>query len=316
MDGNWKDLFSFNRRERNGILVLSMLILCLILVQFAIGLIPIESEEIDNRYLNAYVAQLQRDSAEWKSKNQYTKSSFSYAESKSPKVDKESVKKLKPNYFDPNIGTTEDWLSIGLNQGQIRSIKKFLDKGGEFRALEDVSKMYVIDDVQFERISPYMKLPEKKIEYKDSVSHTNEYKQTKKYKYDSIIVELNQSDTTELIKLRGIGSYYALQIVYYRDRLGGFYSVNQLYEVERMREETVQKILPFVTVDTNLITKIHVNRDKAAVMVKHPYITWNMAIKIQDQRDFGRKYKSVKELVDLGLLSEELYVKLVPYLEL
>ena len=170
--------------------------------------------------------------------------------------------------------------------------------------------MFVISDELFLKMEPYIFIAE--IKWSNPV-------------YDSVKVqpvvevsriELNTTDTLELIKLKGIGSYYARQIIYYRDRLGGFYSVNQLYEIENMRAETVQKILPFINVDEGRIIMIHINSESAPVMVRHPYITWNMAINIQDYRDFTHKFKSTRQLVDLGLLNEEIYSKLVPYLEL
>ena len=83
-----------------------------------------------------------------------------------------------------------------------------------------------------------------------------------------------------------------------------------------MREETVLMIIPFLTVDSGLINKIHINTEIAPIMVKHPYITWNMAINIQDYRDFTHKYKSIHDLVENGLLNEEIYSKLAPYIEL
>jgi DNA uptake protein ComE-like DNA-binding protein len=183
--------------------------------------------------------------------------------------------------------------------------------------------MFVINESQYSKIEPYLLLPDsvvKKTQWfeKDSLyaSKKRKFPKKSKYNFDTIIIELNSADTANLKMLRGIGSYYARQIVYQREKLGGYHSVTQLYEIERMREETVLKIIPFLTVDTNLIKKIHINSDLAPDMVKHPYITWNMAIRIQDYRDFSHKFKSVRDLVKNGLLNEELYIKLAPYLEL
>jgi competence ComEA-like helix-hairpin-helix protein len=133
---------------------------------------------------------------------------------------------------------------------------------------------------------------------------------------EPLLVNINTADTTELKSLKGIGSYYAKQIVEYRERLGGFYRIDQLYEIERLREETIQMIEPFIIFDTTIIRKVHINSDKASVLVRHPYITWNMAKNIEDHREFKKRFKSVDELLIFGLLTDELYSKLAPYLEL
>ena len=45
-------------------------------------------------------------------------------------------------------------------------------------------------------------------------------------------IEINGADTTLLMKIPGIGSYYASRIVRYRERLGGFASAQQLEEID------------------------------------------------------------------------------------
>ena len=302
--------------------------------------ITIDEAEI----LDAYVEQLKLDSAKWVEdrKLRYTKRkdsinrlnrkkqlSFSKGNENKQKqgFDVNETPKWNPHQFNPNEANTIDWKSVGMNEGQINSINKYLKNGGVFKKNADVEKMYVIDKSQYEKMQPYLVIPksdnsEKSIlgtgveVTKGTVKTEVRYAKGKNYVLDSFSIELNTTDTIQLKRIRGIGSYYARQIIYYREKLGGFYSTVQLYEVERMREETVIKILPYVRVDASMVKKIHINSDIAAKMVKHPYITWNMAITIQDHRDFSRKFKSVHELVKKGLLNEELYSKLAPYLEL
>ena len=51
-----------------------------------------------------------------------------------------------------------------------------------------------------------------------------------KYKTGTIL-DLNRADTTELKKVPGIGSGIARLIVGYRQRLGGFYQIEQLKDI-------------------------------------------------------------------------------------
>jgi DNA uptake protein ComE-like DNA-binding protein len=320
MDGSWKDLFYFNRRERNGIFVLSTIIMLLLTLQSVMPLMVDDIVITDTSYLDAYLLQLQKDSLAYKGVKKRYKT---FSDEKILKATKVSYKKVQEPHllygFNPNSSKTEDWMQFNLSQKQAKSILKYVQKGGRFKTKEDVLKMYVIDDELYSRIESYLIIADSlKKDKKLNIVEEVQIQDTLLVRKEDLnfIIELNLADTLELKKLKGIGSYYAKKIVQYRDHLGGFYSVNQLFEIERMREETVLKIQPKLTVDTNLIQKIHINSDKAPQMVKHPYITWNMAIEIQDFRDFHKKYKSTHDLVKNGLLNEELYSKLVPYLEL
>ncbi len=49
-----------------------------------------------------------------------------------------------------------------------------------------------------------------------------------KHEKKDTILDLNRCDTTELQYIRGIGRYTAMQIIKYREQLGGYYSPEQL----------------------------------------------------------------------------------------
>lgn len=321
MNGQWKDLFAFNKRERNGIFVLCALILLLLLMQVVMPYF-VKLPAVDNTAaLDAYIIEYKKDSlrlvderklALQAKRSQYYKKSV-YNDSSSNRI--KQPKRWSPVPFDPNSAMAIIWEGFGLSDKQSSSILNYLKKGGKFRVKSDVKKMYVIDDILYSKMEAYIQLPDS-IEKKkwNSNFKKDTIKTTKPF--ENIYIELNSTDTTELKKLKGIGSYYARQIIYYRDKLGGYVSVNQLYEIERMRESTIEKILPYISVDSTNLRKIKLNSAKAPEMVKHPYITWNMAINIHDYREFTKKYKYPHQLVELGLLNEEIYSKLVGYLEL
>ena len=318
MNGILKDLFAFNKRERNGIIILCSLILLVLLIQVLMPLF-VTRVVVDNSVkIDTYLKALYQDSiseAEIKiaGKNKKWNKNYNITPISGDEKGLKEKNKWDPINFNPNTAKQEVWEKFGLSKKQIRSILKFLKKGGRFNIKSDVSKMYVIDEFMYLKMKPYILLPVS-IDKQKIRSKTN--KKEVPVQIDALSIELNGTDTLELKKLKGIGSYYARQIIYYRDKLGGYYSVDQLYEIERMREETVQKILPFIYVDSSKINKIKINSTSASLMVRHPYITWNMAKEIQNYRDFTKKFKSTHQLVEIGLLNEEIYSNLVLYLEL
>lgn len=319
MNGTWKDLLAFNKRERNGIFVLIFLIVFVAMVQLILPFFKPVYPAIDEMEYQSIIRQIEQDSfneklARKKEKELDQKESFEQKKKKRISYGK-SKKLWEPLLFDPNSAKESDWMRFGLSRKQAKTIEKYKAHGATFKLKSDVRKLFVIDDELFLKMKPYINLP-------DVMLHdTGKYIKSQSPKVIALVgqdlrIELNTTDTSELIKLKGIGRYYAKKIIWYRDKLGGFYSVNQLYEIERMRSETVQEIAPYVWVDTNKVMKIHINSTAAPEMVKHPYFTWNMAISIQDYRDFTKKFKSVHQLVEIGLLNEEIYSKLAPYLEL
>ncbi len=74
-------------------------------------------------------------------------------------------------------------------------------------------------------------------------------------------IDINTADTTALIALPGIGSKLAGRIVSFRDKLGGFNSVNQISEVYGLRDSVFQILLPYLKCDS--------------VYVRKPLLTYN-----------------------------------------
>ena len=109
----------------------------------------------------------------------------------------------------------------------------------------------------------------------------------------------------------GIGSFYARQIVRYREKLGGFCSADQLLEIEGFPEDA----LPYFQVSTGAIQKLNVNKLSAAQLRKHPYISYFMAKAITDYRRMKGPLHSLQELRLLPDFTPELIQRLQPYVE-
>lgn len=71
-------------------------------------------------------------------------------------------------------------------------------------------------------------------------------KRSVSFNYDTVRVEINTADTTELKRLRGIGSVLSARIVKYRGKIGGFTSVEQLRNIYGLSQETYEDILPHI----------------------------------------------------------------------
>ena len=82
-------------------------------------------------------------------------------------------------------------------------------------------------------------------------------------------IDLNSSDSSELVKLPGIGPVFAAKIMRYRDNLGGFSDVSQLMEIAGLPDSLMEW---FVVTDTVPVRKLLVNTATLAELRRHPYI--------------------------------------------
>ena len=124
-------------------------------------------------------------------------------------------------------------------------------------------------------------------------------------------VSVNSSDTTELMKIPGIGSYYAKAIVRYRDKLGGFASLSQLREIEGLPEEA----LPFLTVNANEVRKLNINKLSLNQLRQHPYLNFYQAKEICDYRRLKGPIHNLQELKLLKDFPTNEIERLKPYIE-
>ena len=100
-----------------------------------------------------------------------------------------------------------------------------------------------------------------------------------------------------LKKVPGIGSYRARQIVNYRERLGGFVTVEQLAEVEGLPDT----LRHWFTVAPGATQQLYVNRMSVNELRRHPYLDFYQSRIIVEHR---RKFGPIKRLQTLSLYEE------------
>lgn len=134
----------------------------------------------------------------------------------------------------------------------------------------------------------------------------------KQVKKDTII-DLNHCDTTDLLYIRGVGKYTAIQIIRYREQLGGYYSPFQLTE-EPFTKCHLDTLLYRFTADTTAIITIPVNSASIEILQRHPYIRYNQAKAIYNLRRKKLKLLSIDDLQDVPELTPKDLQQITPYL--
>lgn len=124
-------------------------------------------------------------------------------------------------------------------------------------------------------------------------------------------LELNGADSLALIAVRGIGPYYASRIMRYRERLGGYYSVRQLKELN-MKYFDVDSNACLFTVDTMRIRKADLDTMSFKAILRHPYLEYSdVQLICNAKRKYGKISCAV--LKEHGILPAYKLKKIAPY---
>lgn len=217
-------------------------------------------------------------------------------------------------YFDPNTIDAAGWKKLGLRDKTIGTILNYRSKGGKFKKPEDIRKVWGLFPDEAERLIPYIKIEnsEENIFVKDEPAEFYERK-----KYESIrtykAININHADTSEWIALPGIGSKLSQRIISFRDKLGGFYSVQQVGETFGLADSVFQKIKPFLQVSGE-VKKININKASIEALKTHPYIRYAIGNAIIQYRKQHGDYKSIGDMKKIMIVDDTLFNKLSPYL--
>lgn len=310
-----KDYLSFSRKDRIAILVLLILIL---FVGIFPKLIPNPAPKFspkDTAWMSS-LKNLQKqadDDQDEQNSGQKTTEDF-FAQSSSPA--NSNNKKNKLFYFDPNTLSNEGWQQLGVRDKTIKTIQNYLSKGGKFKKPDDLRKIYGLFPDEYERLAPYIKIESQDISATSTPTKIDVNSGPSNHSSNYSAINVNLADTSAFISLPGIGSKLATRIVNFREKLGGFYSVNQISETFGLPDSTYKKIFPRLKTNGEPTKKININSASKDDLKIHPYIKWNLANAIVEFRNQHGNYSSLTDLKKIELIDEAVYSKISPYLTL
>ncbi len=207
-------------------------------------------------------------------------------------------------FFDPNTSTTEDLLAYGMDRYTATNLTRYIAKGGRIRDKEELKKIYGLNDSIYSIIEKYIRIADVDVDtplvVEDEVINAVD-----------TVYNLNTITATELIKIKGIGKYYSRAIIEYRERLGGYYSVDQLREVPALREEHFLKLKNHFRVDGDiqrLIAPAHSIKE----LIRHPYIDYEMAKRLKNISILDYEER-LQELITNGTIDYKLATYLQKY---
>ncbi|WP_194765880.1 ComEA family DNA-binding protein [Tamlana sp. I1] len=268
-----KSHFTFSKNQRNGIFLLVVLI---VVFQSIYVFVDFSSEDIKVNKTQLAFFEKEVDSLR-----------LLKLEEAKPKM-----KPFNPNYIDDYKGS-----ALGMTTDEIDRLLAFRKQNKWINSSEQFKAVTQISDSLFNVISPYFKFP--------NWVDTSAEKKSKPYsnhntpKSYSQKDDLNKVTAQQLQMVNGVGKVLSERIIKYRNTfVGGFISDVQLEEVYGLSPEVIQKITNTFTVKTpKIIQKIDLNTSTVEDLVTIPYIDYDLAYEIIEQRQLRAGYKSWNDLL-------------------
>ncbi|MCW3103012.1 MAG: uptake protein [Bacteroidetes bacterium] len=302
----FRDYLTFNKRERNGVVVL-LGIITLLLVWLTISDKFHETKKVDisrfMRELDSLNALALQDSGE----------DLQDRVTVLPRMAEQKKAKVSLFEFDPNGLPEADWKRLGFSDKQVRMIKNYESKGGKFRKKEDLKKMYCIKEAQYEMLEPYIRIQPAPAVFENGKVESPKSANVNSAAAQPMLLELNSADSAMLTTIKGIGPFFAKSIIKYRNSLGGFYAKEQLMEIWKFDKEKFDMVEKYISVDAAAVRKVNINTCEAEAL-RSPYVSWNVANAIVNYRKQHGKFKTIEEIQRTDLVDDETLRKIAPYL--
>ena len=258
MNPFFKEYFAFSRRDKTGILALSVFIVGAIVVPKIVSLskpeaIPTDftvfKEEVEQYSAEIDSAQKAAKAAYYNNNNNDTRPQWkNEGDANDPNFDPTEAVAVKLQPFDPNELNYQSARQLGLPARTAHTIENFLQKGGKFYKKEDLKKIYVLSDADYLRIEPYIQIPQrndKTFADKGNAANNNgnlAKDETKLQAFDPN--KLNFGAAKQL----GLSDKTAHTIENYVQKGGKFYKKEDLKKIYALSESDYERLEPYIQI--------------------------------------------------------------------
>lgn len=222
--------------------------------------------------------------------------------------------------FDPNTCSAGEWQQLGLSEKQAGVLIRYVSRGGRFKSLEELRKIYVLPEGFVDHIATCVEINEQKSdeyisEFAALPESPNNPKNNGFRVSEADPLDLNTADTIALRRIPGIGPYFARKIFQYREKLGGYHDLTQLLEIYRMTPSRLDSIRPFLALNDRSLRMMDINTITYDELATHPYISRREASGLIAYREKHGKFLQPEDLLNCKALDEKTFYRLRIYLD-
>ena len=289
----FKSHFWYTKNQRNGILLLLIIIIFLQLILHFKNFDSQQLVDLSQPKITSYNKQL--DSLKKKSSKK---------------------KKFKIYPFNPNYISDYKGYQLGMNVDEIdrllahREQRLYVNSAKEFQTITKIS------DSLLQKISPFFKFPEWVQKKNNNKNNQQRYIPNSRINVSEITtVDINKATLKDFTAIEGVDEYISERIIKYRSKLQGFSFKEQLFEVWGLDEQMANKILSTFSIKNKpIIKKVNINTASFKEVLSNPYIDYELCIKIFDYRDEVAELQSISEIKNIEGFPIKKYNRIVLYL--
>ena len=289
----FKSHFWYTKNQRNGILLLLIIIIFLQLILHFKNFDSQQMVDLSKPKITSYNKQL--DSLKKKSSKK---------------------KKFKIYPFNPNYISDYKGYQLGMNVDEIdrllahREQRLYVNSAKEFQTITKIS------DSLLQKISPFFKFPEWVQKKNNNKNNQHRYIPNSRINVSEITtVDINKATLKDFTAIEGVDEYISERIIKYRSKLQGFSFKEQLFEVWGLDELMANKILSTFSIKNKpIIKKVNINTASFKEVLSNPYIDYELCIQIFDYKDEVAELQSISEIKNIEGFPIKKYNRIVLYL--
>ena len=289
----FKSHFWYTKNQRNGILLLLIIIIFLQLILHFKNFDSQQMVDLSLPKITSYNKQL--DSLKKKSSKK---------------------KKFKIYPFNPNYISDYKGYQLGMNVDEIdrllahREQRLYVNSAKEFQTITKIS------DSLLQKISPFFKFPEWVQKKNNNKNNQQRYIPNSRINVSEITtVDINKATLKDFTAIEGLDEYISERIIKYRSKLQGFSFKEQLFEVWGLDELMANKILSTFSIKNKpIIKKVNINTASFKEVLSNPYIDYELCIQIFDYKDEVAELQSISEIKNIEGFPIKKYNRIVLYL--
>ena len=285
----FKSHFWYTKNQRNGILLLLIIIIFLQLILHFKNFDSQQLVDLSQSKITSYNKQL--DSLK----------------KKSSKKKKFEIYPFNPNYISDYKG-----YQLGMNVDEIDRLLAYREQRLYVNSAKEFQTITKISDSLLQKISPFFKFPE----WVQKKNNQQRYIPNSRINVSEITtVDINKATLKDFTFIEGVDEYLSERIIKYRSKLQGFSFKEQLFEVWGLDELIANKILSTFSIKNKpIIKKVNINTASFKEVLSNPYIDYELCVKIFDYRDEVAELQSISEIKNIEGFPIKKYNRIVLYL--